>query len=150
MQEDKDSDMKQVCGSDTQCAREYTTKKQDKIRRALPSSQLFSAMPSLEAVKVLVSIMMSSPFPRNNPETHSHQTSREGSSEVWQKHSWQIDPEHVRNSGRFPQLTNRLCSGESGGLPKSTAALFHNPNQDVRMAELELVKLDSTWTSSLI
>ena len=41
------------------CAREYKTKKQGKIQRALPASQLFSAMPPLEAVKVLVSIKMS-------------------------------------------------------------------------------------------
>ena len=41
------------------CAREYKTKKQGKIQRALPASQLFPAMPPLEAVKVLVSIMMS-------------------------------------------------------------------------------------------
>ena len=32
---------------------------QGKIQRALPASQLFSAVPPLEAVKVLVSIMMS-------------------------------------------------------------------------------------------
>ena len=72
------------------CAREYKTKKQGKIQRALPASHLFSAMPPLEAVKVLVSIMMSvsfsnkgkplklrhyghqsSTFARNSPETHS-------------------------------------------------------------------------------
>ena len=41
------------------CAREYKTKKQGWIHRALPASQWFSAMPPLEAVKVLVSIMMS-------------------------------------------------------------------------------------------
>ena len=41
------------------CARENKTKKQGKIQRALPASQLFSAMPPLEAVKVLVSIMTS-------------------------------------------------------------------------------------------
>ena len=41
------------------CATEYKTKKQGKIQRALPASQLFSAMPPLEAAKVLVSIMMS-------------------------------------------------------------------------------------------
>ena len=40
-------------------AREFKTKKQGKIQRALPASQLFSAMPPLEAVKVLVSLMMS-------------------------------------------------------------------------------------------
>ena len=41
------------------CAREYKTKKQGKIQRALPASLFFSAMPPLQAVKVLVSIMMS-------------------------------------------------------------------------------------------
>ena len=41
------------------CAREYKTKKQGKIQRAPPASQLFTAMPPEEAVKVLVSIMMS-------------------------------------------------------------------------------------------
>ena len=40
------------------CAREYKTKKQCKIQRALPASRLFSAMPPLEAKKVLVSMMM--------------------------------------------------------------------------------------------
>ena len=41
------------------CAREHNTKKQGNIQRAPPTSQLFSAMPPLEAVKVLVSIMVS-------------------------------------------------------------------------------------------
>ena len=41
------------------CARECRTMMQGKIQRALPASQLFSAMPLLEAAKVLVSIMMS-------------------------------------------------------------------------------------------
>ena len=40
-------------------AGEYKTKKQDKIQRASPASQVFSAMPPLEAVKALVSILMS-------------------------------------------------------------------------------------------
>ena len=39
--------------------KEYKMKTQGKIQRSLPASQLFSAMPPLEAVKVLVSIMMS-------------------------------------------------------------------------------------------
>ena len=43
-------------------AREHKTNKQSKIQRALPASQLFSAMPPLDAVKVLVSIMMSVSF----------------------------------------------------------------------------------------
>ena len=74
-------------------AREYKSKKQGKIHRALPASTLFSAMPPLEAVKVLVSIMMSvswsnkgkplklrhydisgAQFPRNSPETHLYPT----------------------------------------------------------------------------
>ena len=33
------------------CAREYKTRKQGKIQRTLPASQLFSAMPPLEAVR---------------------------------------------------------------------------------------------------
>ena len=41
------------------CAREHKRKKQGKIQHALPASQLFSAMPPLEAVKASVSIMMS-------------------------------------------------------------------------------------------
>ena len=44
---------------DRDCAMEYKTKKQGQIQRALPASQLLSAMPPLEAVKALVSIMMS-------------------------------------------------------------------------------------------
>ena len=41
------------------CATEYKTRKQGKIQRSFLASQLFSAMPPFEAVKVLVSIMMS-------------------------------------------------------------------------------------------
>ena len=44
---------------DRDCAMEYKTKKQGQIQRALPAFQLLSAMPPLEAVKALVSIMMS-------------------------------------------------------------------------------------------
>ena len=39
------------------CAREYKTKKLGKIQRALPASQLFSAMPPLEAVNEFVEQM---------------------------------------------------------------------------------------------
>ena len=41
------------------CAKEYKTKKQGQFLRIVPASQLFSAMPLLKVVKVLVSIMMS-------------------------------------------------------------------------------------------
>ena len=65
------------------CAREYKTTKQSKIQRAPPASQLFSAMPPLEAVKFVeqkgtieVETLRhkQSTFPRNSPETHLHQT----------------------------------------------------------------------------
>ena len=83
------------------CVREYKTKKQGQIQRASLASQLFSAMPPLEAVKALVSIMISvgwsskgetievetlryqqSSFPRNSPETHIHPSSSRRSSEI--------------------------------------------------------------------
>ena len=68
-------------------------------RRALLASQLFTAMPPLEAVKALVSIMMSvswsskgkplklrhygkGTFPRNRPETHIHLSPSGRSSEI--------------------------------------------------------------------
>ena len=41
------------------CAREYKTKKQGNIQRALPVSEFFSALPPFQAVKVFISIMMS-------------------------------------------------------------------------------------------
>ena len=67
MQECKDAlgGHRRICGPTHKkirsmlCAREYKTKKQGKIQRAPLASRLFSAMPPLEAVKVLVSIMMS-------------------------------------------------------------------------------------------
>ena len=85
------------------CAREHKTKKQGKMQRAVPASQLFSAVPPVEAVKVLVSIMVSvtlsnteetievdtlrhqqSTCPRNSTRVLVlHQSSRRGSSEVW-------------------------------------------------------------------
>ena len=111
------------------CAREYKAKKQGKIQRALPVTQVFSAMPLLEAVKVLVSFMMSvslsnkgkplklrpydisrAHFPTNSPETQKHQTSRRGSSEVWRRQRWQIGQEHVRNSVRKFSKRQTQCS----------------------------------------
>ena len=49
----------------TLCAREYKTKKQIKIQGAFLASQLFTAMPPLKAVKVLVSIAISVSWPNN-------------------------------------------------------------------------------------
>ena len=77
------------------CVREYKTKQQSNIQRASLASQLFSAMPPLEAVKGLVLTMMSvswwsykrnplkvetlrhqpSTFPLNSPETRLYPTS---------------------------------------------------------------------------
>ena len=104
-------------------AREYKTKKQGKIERALPASHLFSAMPPLEAVNVLVSIMTSvSLSNKGKPlqlrhydisRAHVQGTAqrliyiklpRRGSSEVWPRQSWKIGQEHVRNSRCFPHL----------------------------------------------
>ena len=80
-----------------------------------------------------------STFPRKSPETHLHLTSSRKSSEVWRRQSWQIDQEPVWNSRCFHiwqlDYVNLIC-GELGGFRrgKHSAALFHNPNQDVRMA----------------
>ena len=140
------------------CAREYKTKKQGKIQRALPASQLFSAMPSLEAVKVLVSIMMlvslsnkGKPLKlRHCDISRAHfqgtaqrlicfrllaedrRTYCEGTvgrliKSMYEtqdaSHIWQLD------------CVSLICL-ELGGFRrfKHCAALFHIPNQDVRMA----------------
>ena len=57
-----------------------------------------------ETIEVETLRHQQSTFPRNSPETHSHQTSRSGSSEVWRRQSWQIDQEYLRNSRCFPHL----------------------------------------------
>ena len=175
MQECRDAGMKtvgldlggrrQVCGSDTQensievvCKRKTITKKQGKIQRALSASQLFSGMPPLEAVQVLVSNMMSvSLSDRGKPLKLRHYdisrayfqgTARDSltsnfPAEDRQKygedkvggliksmcgtqdasHTWQLD------------YVNLICR-ELGGFRrgKHSAALFHNPTQDVTMA----------------
>ena len=56
------------------CAREYKTKKQGKIQRALPVSQLFSTKPP---VKVLVSIMMSVSLSNKRNTTSAEHISKE-------------------------------------------------------------------------
>ena len=89
------------------CAREYNTQKQGDIQRALPASQFFSAVSLLEAVKVLVSIMLSvtlsnkgKPLKLKHYDTsraHFQGTAQrlvyiklptEESSEVWRGQSW--------------------------------------------------------------
>ena len=106
------------------CAREYKTKKQGKIQRALPASQLFSAMPPLEAVQVFVSIMMSvslskkgkplklrhydisrAHFPRTQPrDLSTSDFPVEDRQKYGEGQSWQIGQEHVWNPRCFPYL----------------------------------------------
>ena len=144
----------QVCGSDTQekfdrgCVQENTKQR----------SQLFSAMPPLEVAKVLVSIIMSvslsnkgkplklrhfdisrAPFqgtaqrliyiklPAEDRQKYGEEKvgrlvkSMYGTQDA--SHIWQLD------------YVNLIC-GQLGGFRrgKHSAALFHNPNQDVRLA----------------
>ena len=140
------------------CAREYKTKKQGKIQRVLPASQLLSAMPPLETVKVLVSIMMSKSLSNKGKplklrhydisrahfqgtaqrpiyiKPHVEDRQKHGEDKVGRliksmygtqdaSHIWQLD------------YVNLIC-GELGGFrrDKHSAALFHNPYQDVRVA----------------
>ena len=93
------------------CAREYKTKKQGKIQRAPPASQFFSAVPHLEAVKMLVSNMMSVSLSNKVKPVKLRHCDR-GSSEVWRRHSWQSDQEHVWNSRCFPHLATSLCESD--------------------------------------
>ena len=109
------------------CAREYKTKKQGKIQRALPASQLFSAMPLLEAVKVLVSIMMpvslsnkGKPMKKRHCDiirAHFQGTAQrliyikltaKERQKCGEENVWQIDQEHVRNSRRFLPTSGNL------------------------------------------
>ena len=138
------------------CAREYKTKKQGKIQRALPASQLFSAMPPLAAVNVLVSIMMSvSLSNKGKPMKLRHyDISRAHFQGTAQRPIYIKLPEEDRQKygedevGRLVKsmygtqdashiweldYVNLIC-GELGGFRrgKHSAALFHNPNQDVR------------------
>ena len=138
--------------------RNYKTKKQGTIQRALLASQLFSAMPPLEIVKALVSIMMSVSWSKKRKplNVRHYDTSRAyfqgtaqrliyiklpaedrqkyGEDKVGRliksmygtqdaSHIWQLD------------YVSLIC-GELGEFRrgKHSAALFHNPNQDVRMA----------------
>ena len=94
------------------CARAYKTKKQGKIQRTLPVSQLFSAMPPLEAVKVLVSLnhhvgecveqreTMEVETRRHQQRTFSKEQPRDSLTSNYPA----IDQEYVRNPRCFPHL----------------------------------------------
>ena len=156
---------RQVCGTPALkkirlrlCAREFKTMKQGNIQRALFASELFSAMPPLEASKALVSIMISVSLSnkgkplklRHSDISRAHfqgtaqrliyirlpaeDRQKYGEDKVGRliksmyvtqdaSHIWQLD------------YVSLIC-GESGGFRRGThsTALFHNPNQDVRMA----------------
>ena len=120
------------------CAREYNTKKQGKIQRALPASQLFSAMPPLEAVKVLVSIMMSvSLSNKGKPLTLRHYgISRAHFQGTAQRLIYMRLPAEDPQKYAEDKVGRLIKSRELGGFRrgKHSAALFHNPNQEVRMA----------------
>ena len=142
----------------TLCAREYKTKKQGKIQRTLLASQFFPVIPPLEDVKALVSIMMFVSWSNKGKplnlrhydisRAHFQGTAQRlmyirlpaedrqkyGEDKVGRlinsmygiqdaSHIWQLD------------YVNQIC-GELGGFPrgKHSAALFHNPIQDVTMA----------------
>ena len=140
------------------CARELKTKKQGKIQRALPASQWFSAVPPLEAVKVLVSIMMSvSLSNKGEPlKCRHYEISRAHFQGTAQRLIYTRLPAEDRQKyfedkvGRLVKsmhgtqdashiwqldYVNLIC-GELGGFRRGnhSAALFHNPNQDVTMA----------------
>ena len=134
------------------CAREYKTKKQGKIQRAPLASQLFSAMPPLEAVKVLVSIMMSVGLSNKGKplKLRHHDINRaqfQGTAqrlfyirlpaEDGQKHGEDKVGTLVKSmygtqdASHIGQLdyVNLIC-GELGCFRRGehSAALFHNPN----------------------
>ncbi len=140
------------------CAREYKTKKQSRIQRALPASQLFSALPPLEAVKVLLSNMTSVSLSNEwKPlKVRHYDISRAHFQGAAQRLIYIKLPAEDRQKygedqvGRLVKSmygtqdalhiwqldhVNLIC-GESGGFRRGThrAALCHKPNQDVRMA----------------
>ena len=140
------------------CAKEYKTKNQIKIQRALPASHLFSAMPPLEAVKALVSIMMSVSWSsKGKPKKLRHyDISRahfQGTAqrliyirlpaEDRQKYGEETVGRLVKSmygtqdASHMWQLdyVNLIC-GELGGFRRGrhSAALFRGPNEYMRMA----------------
>ena len=130
------------------CARERKTKRQGKIQRASVASQLFSAMPPLQAVQVLVSFMMSvgwlskaKPL-TTSAERISKEQPRESYMSVFQRvidrhmeKTKLADEEHVRNSRCFShlQLDNLW---RTGVIPKrqTPCRIVPQSNQDVSFA----------------
>ena len=131
---------RQVCGSSTGKFDRDCVQKKTRRRSKVRFNELYQLLncslqcQPLEAVKVLVSIMMTVSLsnkggkilklrhyhisrahfqgPRNSPESHLHQTSRRGSWEAQWRHSWHIGQEHAWNPRCFPHLTPWLCEPE--------------------------------------
>ena len=151
---------RQICGSDTKENSievvQENTKRRSKVRFNEPCQllTLFSAVPPLEAVKVLVSIKMSVSLPNQGKplKLRHYDISRahfQGTAQrlIYIKQpaedNWKYGEDEVcrlvksmcgtQDASHIWQLdyVNLIC-GEFGG--KHSAALFHNPNQDVRMA----------------
>ena len=133
----------------TLCAREYKKKKQDMIQRALSASQLFSAMPPLDAVKTFVSIMISMTLSsKSKPlKLRHYDISRAHFQETIQRlihvrlpaedrQKYDGDKVGTQDASHIWQLdcVNLIC-GDLGGFRKvkHSATSFHNPNQDVEM-----------------
>ena len=94
------------------CVKEYKTKKQGQILRILPASQLFSAMPLLEVVKVFVSIMMSvSRSNEGKPLKLRHYESAEHVSKEQFKDSFTSDfPQKIVRNKEKTKLADRSTS----------------------------------------
>ena len=129
-----------------------------KILRALPASQLFSAMPPLEAVKLHVSIMMSvglsnkgKPLKlRHNDISRAHfqgtaqrliyirlpteDRQKYGEDKVGRLIKSMYGTQDASHIWELDDV--KMISGELGGFRrgKHSATLSHNPNEDVRMA----------------
>ena len=128
------------------CAREYKTKKQGKIQRALPASQLFCAMPPLEAVKVRVSIMMSVSWSnKRKPLKFRHyDISRahfQGTAQRLVCIRLPAEDRQKYGEDNVGRLTKCMYGTQDAShiwqldyVTLICAALLHNPNQDVRMA----------------
>ena len=128
-----------------------------KIQGALPASQVFSAMQPLEAVKVLVSIMMSvslsnkgKPLKLRHYDISRAQFQRTaqrliyiklpaedrqkyGENKVGRLIKSMYGTQHASHIWQLDYV--KLVCGELGrfGRGKHSAALFHNPNQDATL-----------------
>ncbi|CAK0815838.1 unnamed protein product, partial [Prorocentrum cordatum] len=140
------------------CVREYKTKKDGKVQRALPAAQLFSAMPPLEAVKILMSKMMTGGVSKSGKrlKLRHYDISRAHfmgkaqrlvyirlPAEDRQRYGEKMLGRLVKSmygtqdASHLWQLDYvELCCSSEGGFKrgKHNAALFFNPTADISMA----------------